>query len=140
MCEYMEYTIKATVLFSGTYQWWFGKIKEFSVYTDVTCRTIAISEDEAIEFLRNDIDKQCSKFIQRGELHFGLSDEFYASFAEVSKLKTVNGFITDFSVSVDDPRKWSIKKVIDRCTVEQAVAIFGERCAWLLGLMKNVEE
>ena len=140
MYEYMEYTIKATVLFSGTHQGWFGKIKEFSVCTDVICSTIAIGVDEAVEFLRNDIDEQCKKFRQRGELHFDLSDKFYVSFAEVSKLKTVDGYITDFSVSVDDPRKWSIKKVIERCTIEQAVAIFGERCAWLLGLIKNVEE
>lgn len=143
MCEYMEYTIKATVLFCGTYKGLFGKTKEFSRHGNIVLSAIAISEDEVVQVLIDKTDKMCETLVQRGEFNFHLDDDFYCKdlwYDIVPRLKTVNGSIVDFIVSVDDPRKWTIQKVIKKCSVEEAVAIFGDRIGWLLGLIKNVEE
>ena len=139
MCAYMEYTINARVCFYGTYKGLFKKLTSFSENGYITFSVIAISEEEALEALRYKIDEMCATMTQRGEFHFGISDDFYGDsiYLTIPRLCTVHGSIADCSVKVDDPRKWTIQKVIEKCSVEEAVAIFGERIGWLLGILKT---
>ena len=139
MCEYMEYTINARVCFYGTYKGLFKKLTSFSENGYITFSVIAINEDEALEVLRYKIDEMCTIMTQRGEFHFCFSDDFYGDniYLTIPRLHTVHGSIADFSVKVNDPRKWTIQKVIEKCSVEEAVAIFGERISWLLGILKT---
>ena len=140
MEQYMEYTIKATVRFSGTYQQrWTNKLVSFSENGYTTFSTIAISREEAADVLLYMIDEMCVKMTQRGEFHFSFSDDFHGDdiYVRIPRLYTVHGSIAELSISTDDPRKWPIQKVIEKCSVEQAVSIFGDRIGLLLGLIKT---
>lgn len=139
MCEYMEYTINARVCFCGTHQGWYKRLLNFSEHGCITFSTIATSEEEAFQVLVDKINEQCDKMMRRGEFHFCFADAFYGDgdWVTIPKLRTVSGSVVEFTITVDDPRKWTIQKVIEKCSVAEAISIFGEQIGWLIGLIKT---
>ena len=134
----MYYTITAEVCFDIQYDGLFKKDKCYQAFANTSVRSMAHDIRDVLDKLYAKADKKCNDAMENKSFSFPLSDCFSGDWCiDIDHVNYVGYEVIQHSFKVEDPRNWTIDKVLERCTASEAFEIFGQNFVDLFAIFKK---